>query len=87
MEVEAQEMSHLAMKASDMSCYATMVAQRSRRAFDVANWCDHAAEATEMSSRTAAAWENVLWAGEDSYRRMHAIVHSQMDQISGWARL
>ena len=26
-------------------------------------------------------------AGEDSYRRMHAIVHSQMDQISGWARL
>ena len=23
----------------------------------------------------------------DSYRRMHAIVHSQMDQISGWARL
>ena len=24
---------------------------------------------------------------DDSYRRMHAIVHSQMDQISGWARL
>ena len=26
-------------------------------------------------------------AGEDSYRHMHAMVHSQMDQISGWARL
>ena len=26
-------------------------------------------------------------AGEDSYTRMHAIVHSQMDQISGWATL
>ena len=43
--------------------------------------------AAEMSRRAAAAWENVSRAGEDSYRRMHAIVHSQMDQISGWARL
>ena len=43
--------------------------------------------AAEMSSRAAAAWENVSWAGDDSYRRMHATVHSQMDQISGWARL
>ena len=34
-----------------------------------------------------ATWENVSRAGEDSYRRMHAIVHSQMDQISDWARL
>ena len=49
----------------------------SRRATDVA----------EMSSRAAAALENVSRAGEDSYRRMHAIVHSQMDQISSWARL
>src|SRR5215216_2570344 len=40
-----------------------------------------------MSSHAAAAWENVSQAGEDSYRCMHAIVHSQMDQISGWARL
>ena len=43
--------------------------------------------ATDMSSRVAAARENVSRAGEDSSRRMHAIVHSQMDQISGWARL
>ena len=40
-----------------------------------------------MSRRTAAAWENVSRAGGDSYRCMHAIVHSPMDQISGWARL
>ena len=46
-----------------------------------------AANAAEMSSRAAVAWENVLRAGEDSYRRMHAIVHSQMDLIIGWARL
>ena len=26
-------------------------------------------------------------AGDDCYRCMHAIVHSQMDQIFGWARL
>ena len=40
-----------------------------------------------MSRRAAAAWENFSRAGDDCYRRMHAIVHSQMDQISGWARL
>ena len=40
-----------------------------------------------MSWENAVAWENVSRAGEDSYRRMHAIVHSQMDQISGWARM
>ena len=40
-----------------------------------------------MSRRVAAPWENFSRAGEDSYRRMHAMVHSQMDQISGWARL
>ena len=49
----------------------------SRRAMNVA----------EMSHRTTTAWENVLQAGDDSYRLMHAIVHSQMDQISGLARL
>ena len=46
-----------------------------------------AANTAEMSSRAAAGWGNVSRAGEDSYRRMHAIVHSQMDQISGWAGL
>ena len=46
-----------------------------------------AAEAARRSRRAAAAWENFSRAGEDSYRRMHAMVHSQMDQISGWARL
>ena len=46
-----------------------------------------AANAAEMSRRAAAAWENFSRAGDDCDRRMHAIVHSQMDQISGWARL
>ena len=46
-----------------------------------------AMNATEMSRRAAAAWENFSRAGDDCYRRMHAIVHSQMDQISGSARL
>ena len=69
----------------------------SRRTVDVADWSGHAAEAAEMSRRAAeaarrslraaAAWENFSRAGEDSYRRMHAIVHSQMDQISVWARM
>ena len=44
-------------------------------------------EAAEMSRHAAAAWENFSRAGDDCYRRMHAIVHSQMDQISGLARL
>ena len=46
-----------------------------------------ATNATEISCRAAAGWENFSRAGDDCYRRMHAIVHSQMDQISGWARL
>ena len=46
-----------------------------------------AMNAAEMSCRTAVTWKNFLRAGDDYYRRMHAIVHSQMDQISGWARL
>ena len=47
----------------------------------------HTVNAAKMSSRGAAAWEYVSRVDEDSYRRMHVIVHSQMDQISGWARL
>ena len=46
-----------------------------------------ATNAAEMSHRAAAAWENFSRAGDDCYRRMHAIVHSQMDQISGLAWL
>ena len=46
-----------------------------------------ATNAAEMSRRAAAAWENFSRAGDDCYRHMHAIIHSQMDQISGWARL
>ena len=77
MEAEAREMSHLAVKAADMCRRAVIGAERFRRA----------AEAAGRSRRGAAAWENFSRAGEDSYRRMHAIVHSQMDQISGWMKL
>ena len=97
MEAEAQEMSRLAAKAADMSCLGGEAAWRSHRAVDAADWSGHAAEAAEMSRhatnaaemsrRAAVAWENVSRAGDDSYRRMHAIVHSHMHQISGWARL
>ena len=97
MEAEAREMSRLAARAADMSRRAAEAAQRSRRAVDAADWSSRAAEAAamsrratnaaEMSRRAAAAWENFSRAGDDCYRRMHAIVHSQMDQISGWARL
>ena len=97
MEAEAREMSRLTAKAAKMSSRAAVAAPRSRRAAEAArrtrravnaaDWSGRAAEAAEMSRRAAAAWENFSRAGEDSYRRMHAIVHSQMDQISGWARL
>ena len=97
MEAEAREMSRLATNTTGMSRRAAEAARRSRRAVDVADWSGHAAEAAEMSCHaaeadgrsrhTAAACENFSRAGEDSYRRMHAIVHSQMDQISGWARM
>ena len=97
MEAEAREMSRLAAKAASMSRRTAVAAERSCRTVDAADWCGRAAEVAEMSgraaegaemsSRAAAAWENVSRAGEDSYRRMHAIIHSQMDQISGWARL
>lgn len=77
MEAEAREMSRLGANAANKCRRAAVAAQRSRRA----------AEAARRSRRTAAAWENFSRAGDDCYRRMHAIVHSQMDQISGWARL
>ena len=72
---EAARRSHRAVDAAD--CRAAEAAEMSRRATN----------AVEMSRRAAAAWENFSRAGDDCYRRMHAIVHSQMDQISGWARL
>ena len=90
-------MSHLAAIAANMSRCKTVAAERSRHAVDAANWFGraaeaeemscHAANATKISSRTAVAWENVLRAGKDSYRRMRALVLRQMDQISRWARL
>ena len=93
----AADMSRRAEVAAQRSRRAAEAARRSRRTVDAADWSGRATEATEMSrcatnaakmsSRAAAAWENVSRAGEDSYKRMHAIVHSQMDQISGWARL
>ena len=97
MEAEAREMSRLAARAADMSRRTEVAAQRShraaeaerrsRRAVDAADWSGRAAEAAEMSRRATAAWENFSRAGDDCYRRMHPIMHSQMDQISGWARL
>ena len=94
---KAANMSRRAAVVAERSRRAAKASRRSRRAVDAADWSGHAAEAAEMSRRaaeaarrsrrTAVAWENFSRAGEDSYRRMHAIVHSQMDQISGWARL
>ena len=77
MEEEAREMSRLAVKAAAMSSRVAVAAEMSRRT----------AEAARRSRRAAAAWENFSRVGEDSYRRMRAMVHSQMDHISGWARL
>jgi len=97
MEVEAREMSRLTVKAANMSRRAAVATQRSRHTAEEARRSCHAMEAEEMSrrateaaemfSRAAAAWENVSRVGNNSYRRMHAIVLSQMDQISGWASL
>ena len=80
-----------------MSRLVAVAAQRFCRAIEAADWPSRTAEAAEMSRRASnaakmshratAAWENVSRAGDDPYRRMHAIVRSQMDQISGWARL
>ena len=97
MEAEAREMSRPAAKEADMSHRAEVAEQRSRcaaeaarrscHALDAADWSGRTAEAAEMSRRAAAAWENVSQACDDPYRCMHANVHSQMDQISGLARL
>ena len=90
-------MSRRATVAAQRSHHAVEAARRSRRAVDAADWSGRAVEAeemsrrttnaAEMSSRAVADSENVSRAGEDSYRHLHAMVHSQMDQISGWARL
>ena len=93
----AADMSRRAEVAAQKSRSAAEAARRSRRTVDAADWSGRAAEAAEMSRRATnaaemsrravAAWENFSRAGDDCYRRMHVIVHSQMDQISGWARL
>ena len=93
----AADMSRHAEVAAQRSRRTVEAARRSRHAVDAADWSGHAAEAAEMSRRAmnavemscrvAAAWENFSWARDDCYRRMHAIVHIQMDQISGSARL
>ena len=95
--MKAADMSRRVAEAARRSCRAAEAARRSRRIIDASDLSGRAAEveeksrhtanAAEMSSRIAAAWENVSWAGKDSYRRMHVIVHSQMDQISGWMKL
>ena len=95
--VKAADMSGHAAVAAQRSRRAAEAARRYRCVVNVADWSGHTAEAAEMSRhaakaagrsrRAAAAWENFSRAGEDSYMRMHAIVHSQMDQISGWARV
>jgi hypothetical protein len=41
----------------------------------------------ERSSRTVTAWENVLRVGEDSHRRMRAMLDDLMDRIFGWVKL
>ena len=94
---KAANMSRRTAVAAERSRRDAEAAWRTRRAVDAADWSGHPAKeeemsrravnAVEMSSRAAAAWENVSRAGDDCYRHMHAIVHSQMDQISGWARL
>ena len=95
--VKAADMSRRAEVAAQRSRCAAEAARRSRHAIDVADWSGRTAEAAEMSHRAtnaaemsrcaAATWENFSQAGDDYYRRMHAIVHSQMDQVSGLARL
>ena len=94
---KAADMSRRAAIAAQRSRRAAEAARRSPHAVDAADWSGRTAEAAEMSRRAANAAEmsrraamapeNFSRAGDDCYRRMHAIVHSQMDQISGWARL
>src|SRR4051812_48498012 len=93
----AADMSCRAEVAAQRSRRAAEAARRSRRAVDAADWSGRATEAAEMSRRAtnaaemsrraAASWENFSRASDDCYRRMHAIVHGQMDQISRFARL
>ena len=93
----AADMSCRAEVAAQRSRRAAEAARRSRRAVDAADCSGCAVEAAEMSRRAAnaaemsslatAAWENASRAGENSYRRMRALVLRQMDQISRWARL
>ena len=83
--------------AAERSRHAAEAARRTRRTIDASDWSSRAAEAEEMSrhvasaakvsSRATVAWENVSQAGDDSYKRMRALVFRQMDQISRWARL
>ena len=92
----AADMSRRAEVAAQRSRRTAEAARRSRRAVDAADWSSRAAEAAEMSHyarnaaemsrRAAASWENFSQARNDCYRRMHAIVHSQTDQISRSAR-
>ena len=94
--VKAANMSRYMAIAAERSCRAAEAARRTRRAVDAADWSGCATEAEEMSRRAAnaaemsslavVAWENASRAGEDSYTRMRALVHRQMDQISRWAR-
>ena len=94
---KAADMSRRVEVVAQRSRRAAEATRRSRRAVDAVDWSGHAAKAAEMSRRTAnaaemsrcaaAAWENFLREGDDCYMQMHAIVHSQMDQISGLARL
>ena len=92
---KAADMSRRAEVKAQRSRRAAEAARRSRRAVDAADCSGHAAEAAKMFRRAVNAAEmsrraevaNVSRAGDDCSRRMHAIVHIQMDQISGWARL
>ena len=81
----AANMSRHTAVAAERSHRTAEAARRTRCAVDAADWSGRAAEATEMSRRatnaaemshrTVAAWENFSRAGDDCYRRMHAIVH------------
>ena len=46
----------------------------------------HTANATKMSSRATVAYENVSRAGEDSHRRMNAMLDDLMGRISNWMK-
>ena len=93
----AADMSRCTEVAAQRSRRAAEATRRSRRAVDATDCSVHASKAaemprratnaTKMSRHATAAWENFSRASDDCYKRMRAIVHSQMDQISGSARL